>query len=438
MKGKITKALIGIGLLAALASGCTKKEPEDGNRTEPATTVAQSVDESKKDKARAAYMDFLNGNASVRTAEHFREDDAEYNYDYLTYGEYNYFQLKEAISEYEPFDMLAKYSLVDFGNDGVEELVLRFESQDEGRINWVGIIHYNGEKLELNSYFEDGYRVYSDFYTNGYLEIGGAYGAGAHGYTISQIDANGFKKDLFTAGEFYSVFATNIVYDLVKTGDETGFDNDYDQFPAESSLVVKEYKAEDGVKLMVRDWSEDADVRKREEAYIQKLVSLGAEIISEEEMTELCTTEKYEGAPVEWMDWDDGSKRKVNLTADYATKELLEDKKNSIYFNADTTGSGTNVVIYTDIPVKDFSVCAILAQEIEGVGAVGFSREELFSLPELTPQEPLVIGMQFDGTIPNMGISYFDEASGERKLLSINMSGYDGSIFLAEEIEICE
>ena len=72
------------------------------------------------------------------------------------------------------------------------------------------------------------------------------------------------------------------------------------------------------------------------------------------------------------------------------------------------------------------------APEVSEEGEMSFSRtEELFTLAELAPEKPLVVGMVFWGSIPNMGISYLDE-SGTERMYAISLSGNDGEPFLIE------
>lgn len=438
MRKKLCKTIVGLGIASLLACGCEKAA--NVNATTEVTKTAETTGavestvsvEKQNEAARKAYMDFLEDKTTVTTAEHFREDDKEYNYDYLLYGKYDYKHLKDCVSNHEPYLMLAKYELVDFGNDGVDELVLRFENQEDSCMSWTGIIKYNGNGLELNAAYEDGYRTYSSLYTNGYLEIGGSSGAGAHGFTLKQIDENGFATDVYTANVYYSTFATVIGYDLAENFE--GFGEDEEQL-FESGVCVYEYKDKNGVKIAVTDWDEDETIRKAEEKMINKFVELGAEMISVEEMEKLCDTTKIVGTEVAWMDWDDGTEKIATITVDYLKNYYGGD--NYIEFAADKSEYSTKVLFSVDAPVKEFTVVKLIPEEIQDMGFVGFMTEELLTLPELTPEKPLAVSMVFEGSIPNMGITYLD-VTGERRLFSVNMSGYDDSLYIVEEIQICE
>ena len=260
--------------LVLLLSGCGKA----AEKTEDANTGAET-----------AYMEFLSGRSSVTTAECFRDDDQEYNQDGLAFGTYTIGEMRSAIAEYEMSESAVKYTFFDFGNDGTEELVLKFESVDPAFMNWTGIISFDGENLGLNYSYEDGYRTYSVLYDGGYLENGGSSGAGAHGYRIVSFDGKGFGTEEYRQNEYYGSFAESIEFDL--TGDSNW--EDEHAIPYESGLLVYEYIKDGNVKIAVSGgWSEDAPLRYEEEDYIGYLVSLGAEQISMEEMNALCSKEK--------------------------------------------------------------------------------------------------------------------------------------------------
>jgi hypothetical protein len=64
-------------------------------------------------------------------------------------------------------------------------------------------------------------------------------------------------------------------------------------------------------------------------------------------------------------------------------------------------------------------------------GEVIFEKEVLYEQETLTEECPLLVKMTFFGTIPSYGIAYTD-SDGEEKQFSVEMSGVDGSLFLAE------
>lgn len=89
------------------------------------------------------------------------------------------------------------------------------------------------------------------------------------------------------------------------------------------------------------------------------------------------------------------------------------------------------VVFTAESTVTDFKLLSISMQDYDDAGNFAFAAEEVYSQPELTPERPLVAGMEFLGDIPNNGISFTD-ADGNVKYYAVDMSGRDSSLFLWE------
>lgn len=89
------------------------------------------------------------------------------------------------------------------------------------------------------------------------------------------------------------------------------------------------------------------------------------------------------------------------------------------------------VVFTAESTVTDFKLLSISMQDYDDAGNFAFAAEEVYSQPELTPERPLVAGMEFLGDIPNNGISFTD-ADGNVKYYAVDMSGRDSSLFLLE------
>jgi len=100
-------------------------------------------------------------------------------------------------------------------------------------------------------------------------------------------------------------------------------------------------------------------------------------------------------------------------------------------FVADDTDYAVDVVFTTDTALQDFKVIALTLNEITDDGYVSFFFEELYTYGELTPDKGLSVKMSLPETIPFYGISYTDGAGTDR-VFSVNLSGFDGSVYLAE------
>jgi len=100
-------------------------------------------------------------------------------------------------------------------------------------------------------------------------------------------------------------------------------------------------------------------------------------------------------------------------------------------YTADDAEYAVDVVFTTDGAVRDFKVIALTLNEISDEGYVSFFFEDLYVYGDLTPEKGLAVKMSLPETIPFYGISYTDGTGAER-VFSVNLSGFDGSVQLAE------
>ncbi|MBR3997584.1 MAG: hypothetical protein IKI93_04490, partial [Clostridia bacterium] len=100
-------------------------------------------------------------------------------------------------------------------------------------------------------------------------------------------------------------------------------------------------------------------------------------------------------------------------------------------FAADDGDYAVDVVFTTDGTVRNFKVLSLTLNEITDDGYVSFFFEDLYAYGELTPDKGLAIKMSLPETIPFYGISYTD-GTGADRVFSVNLSGFDGSVYLAE------
>ena len=89
------------------------------------------------------------------------------------------------------------------------------------------------------------------------------------------------------------------------------------------------------------------------------------------------------------------------------------------------------VVFSAKESVRDFKVLALSFRDIDQNGKAHFDVRELHALKSLDPGCPLVVSVEFIGSIPNNGISYMD-AKGKTHRFTLEQSGKDGSAILAE------
>lgn len=111
--------------------------------------------------------------------------------------------------------------------------------------------------------------------------------------------------------------------------------------------------------------------------------------------------------------------------------DVLDNYSAYSVFIADRTDAQTVVVFSSEISIENVKVLELQLMDVDENGNLSFSTEELYTLKELSPECPLVVGMTFVGLIPNYGISYVDE-DGVTRNFTIEISGMDGSLLLSE------
>lgn len=280
-------------------------ETKDSVETSTGAEEYSEADSSKSlnDDIEKIYLDFINENGLLSPSKEYANDDKEYIYARLQHGEYTYSEAKAAIEKIINCDMTPKYAMADINQDGVEELIIRFNAKEELYMNWVGIVTYNEGKLELVYSYEDGYRTWSTLYDSGILAVSGSWGAGAHGVNYSKFDKDFNEILLFACNEYIGSFAAQIAYDLTDTETVAKYMNDCDNALYENSVLeVTEYVSleDKKVKISVSGYSEDVTLKAAEEKMVNGLVDMGAELISDDEMSKLCDIQA--GNEVTWND----------------------------------------------------------------------------------------------------------------------------------------
>lgn len=101
------------------------------------------------------------------------------------------------------------------------------------------------------------------------------------------------------------------------------------------------------------------------------------------------------------------------------------------HYPAEEGEYAVDIVFITDGAVRDFQVLALTVTDISEEGELSFAFEELYTYGELTPERGLAVKMSLPETIPFYGISYRDGA-GNTRVFSVNLSGFDGSVYLTE------
>lgn len=120
----------------------------------------------------------------------------------------------------------------------------------------------------------------------------------------------------------------------------------------------------------------------------------------------------------------------ASLSIGYADDALLAQPDACERFSVTQSEWTVNAVLSTDVPVTDFKVLSIAMEGIDDDGTMSFRvSEELYSLNELSPEKPLVLGVEFAGMVPDTGISYRD-TDGTEQFFALSMSGENEDLLL--------
>ena len=165
--------------------------------------------------------------------------------------------------------------------------------------------------------------------------------------------------------------------------------------------------------------------------------STGAENTTVEATTENTVTEETTAAEEETAAADETTETPEEVTAETknasVTVEQVEDiaGEYGTVFNASADEYAFYAVFRTDVKITDVKVLGLTFVDADESGVMTFDKEVLHTVDEIGPDFNLAVHLTADGSIPAYGISYAD-TDGTIKSFSVNMSGEDGSLYLAE------
>jgi len=131
-----------------------------------------------------------------------------------------------------------------------------------------------------------------------------------------------------------------------------------------------------------------------------------------------------------------GEQRNIEITEDevvsveWITKEQLENSQIWSYV-ADYSQPQVIAAFYANEEIKNLKVLSLTYEDVDDIGNVIFSTEELYHYGDFRPGNPFAVTLTMYGTIPCYGISY-ETADGEAHHYAISESGMDGSAVLVE------
>ena len=238
----------------------------------------------------SAYMQFLEGSCRALTSNRFEEDDAEYNTDYLYYGEYTIDDLIGALPMLETAEIAVSYAFFDFGNDGYEEMIVRMENTTPASMRWTGIFSINPEgTLILESAYSEGYRSNAILYDSGYVIQSGPVNASSYETIVNYLSESGGMEHGFILRELYGYSVGELMYDLVDPY-SVELSHDYD---VDEQFAVRAYVVPGLVEFSVDGRSENPACAKGEESVLDGLRDAGAVEVGSEVMDELSDLSYY-------------------------------------------------------------------------------------------------------------------------------------------------
>lgn len=129
---------------------------------------------------------------------------------------------------------------------------------------------------------------------------------------------------------------------------------------------------------------------------------------------------------------DPKSTTPANVSMSFLSEDTTTDKYPECYEFSDPVYNNktyqNSILIVTDSPISKVKIIdAELGEETNGDLSGFHTKAEIYELPELTAEKPLIYNTEFPGDMPSRLISYVD-ATGEEKIFSLSMSGEDGSL----------
>lgn len=116
----------------------------------------------------------------------------------------------------------------------------------------------------------------------------------------------------------------------------------------------------------------------------------------------------------------------LKVSVEYATQQQLQKYKNANQFTIQEEGA--ELLILPKEALKDFRITYV---EYDGDNDKFNEVNELYTLPEITPDKPLILKCIMPD-LPGLKVSYIEQ-SGMKQSCVIAESGMDGSIFLIEQ-----
>lgn len=282
----------------------------------------------------------------------------------------------------EALDMVG-YTIMDVSGDGIPELLIGSVGDDFSSVIYALYTCRNGVLPVLN---------FTSMYRNGYTMIG----EGRFLYFGSN-------------GAIYSIFG------------------DYEILPDGTSLICRDFYftyEKDPDLMEIGFYHNTSGVYNKDDSEELK--------ISDEQFSEIFNSLKNREKKIKFTPFSEYSGADNTLSHSAGRGPVFaifaaNPQKGVDYadeFFADVSEYQAKILFSTDKRVRDFKVLSLLLVND------GFETRELYTLGDLKPGKPFLLGMTFWGDMPSYGVSYVDD-EGVARRFSISQSGMDGSLVLS-------
>lgn len=393
------------------------------------------LEQAKPDAANADY------DIAVEAYNRFLSNEEELyieadNYE-LKAGAYKLAELKSKLAELNELDFCPKYKILDVTEDGdtAPILILRIESADTSYMNSVYFITYDDGRLKNTYYYSDGYRTYSYIWDNGYLEVGGSSGAGLFGYEFLKIKKDGTCGRIFDSNTASSMWVNNVEYDL---GIEYDKISDYRELEL-FELQIDDLVCDDKVYFTVRSYSSDPTIKKSEDLFVEKLQGLGAELVEASAFDKMIS-EKREGNDMTSSE---------NLVQDYevvrcnalypvalsggtfVTADFVSYNGTDAFSPYPSFADDESITELTALTFNELVTDVAYVKLSMGNDAKKVDYDVAWTDECIGSKECIYLGVKYEGDTPTRGIMFTD-GLGNSHLLTLEISGMDGSIVMNE------
>ena len=334
--------------------------------------------------------------------------DYEKEYTYLSTGiieEINYGEKEELL------DTIG-YLLKDVNGDTIPELIIgKNETDEDGNEDSIIFCGFTYESEKITIFLDGWARSYYRWMYDNHFFYSGSGGASysAFGECHLKYDKPELEWDKFY---FTDEVDGNIEFYQNTTGEWDSEKSEKMDISDDDFLALRE-----GLKTMPGSWTE---IGFYPDQYYEYIEENGTDTSDNSQTTDTSNE-------------TDSSNAVSDITISVAYEDEMTDMPTQYltYEPDDRYEYTVNVFFSTNKEVKNFKLVDLVVKNIDDDGNIEYQYTEKFSLDKLTPDTPLLAGLNFIGDMPNNGFMYTDD-SGKEHLFVLGQSGMDGSLITWE------